>query len=321
MDFASLFPRKKPDIGELRQRKDLQGLIGALRFPDVTIQKEAASALCTFGPDAAGALLTALKTSDRIGKLGIIEALGKIRETRAVEPLIACLTDESNEVRWVAAIALGEIEDSRATEPLSQALKDPDKYVRYGAAFALSRIGWKPRDQTERAFYFLGFEEWRVLKEIGAPSIPALANAMKDRDAGVRLKVLDTLGELRCRDAEPIVLKALSDADSDVRWKAVLTSQKIGIPPVRLPRWLAIRPRNRKNPLVAGFLNFMLPGLGYGYLGRWWGIMVFQIDVTVTIWIFKFWGELNTYSILFPVYLLIGIHAWYLARKMPEMPA
>jgi hypothetical protein len=63
----------------------------------------------------------------------------------------------------------------------------------------------------------------------------------------------------------------------------------------------------------------MLPGLGYGYLGKWWGIMIFQIDVTLTIWIFKIWGKTNTYSILFPVYLLLAIHAWYMAKMMPEM--
>ncbi len=127
-----------------------------------------------------------------------------------------------------------------------------------------------------------------MLKEIGTPSIKALAHAMKDRDPDVRLKVLDTLGDLRSREAEPIVLTALTDGNSDVRWRAVLTSQKIGISPAHLPRWLALRPRNRKNPLVAGFLNFMLPGLGYGYLGRWWGIMIFQIDITLTVWLFKF---------------------------------
>ena len=45
----------------------------------------------------------------------------------------------------------------------------------------------------------------------------------------------------------------------------------------------------------------MLPGLGYGYLGKWWGIMIFQIDITVTVWLFRYEGEGNTYTLLFPV--------------------
>jgi hypothetical protein len=88
-----------------------------------------------------------------------------------------------------------------------------------------------------------------------------------------------------------------------------------------LPRGLCQRPRIQKNPLIAGFLNFLLPGLGYGYLGKWWGIMIFQIDITVTVWLFKAEGESNTYGVLFPLYLLLAVHAWYLAKHMPEEPA
>lgn len=46
--------------------------------------------------------------------------------------------------------------------------------------------------------------------------------------------------------------------------------------------------------------------------------MIFQIDITITVWLFKITGEANTYSVMFPVYLLLGIHAWYITKKMPE---
>ena len=62
----------------------------------------------------------------------------------------------------------------------------------------------------------------------------------------------------------------------------------------------------------------MLPGLGYGYLGKWWGIMIFQIDITVTVWLFRYEGEGNTYGLLLPLYVVMALHAWYIARKMPE---
>ena len=310
--------RKKPDIAGLRQQEDVSGLIRALQYPDVLVQKDAATALSTLGPDAASHLIAALTSRDIVTKLGVIEALGKIKDTRCVEPLISCLRDESNEVRWAAAIALGESGDLRAAPPLVQALKDADKYVRYGAAVALTRIGWKPADAGERALYFFGLEEWNALAGIGPAAITALSHAARDRDTGVRLKALDTLGELHCPEAEPFILRALSDENSEVRWKAVLVSQKSGISPARLPRWLAIRPRNKKSPLIAGFLNFMLPGLGYGYLGKWWGVMIFQIDITLTVWLFKYGGETNSYSILFPLYILLGIHAAYMAADMPE---
>ena len=121
--------------------------------------------------------------------------------------------------------------------------------------------------------------------------------------------------------AVPALVKALSHPEEQVRWEAALASQKCGIPPIYLPRGLCRRPRIQKNPLIAAFLNFMLPGLGYGYLGKWWGVMIFQIDITVTVWLFKVQGETNTYSVLFPLYLLLAVHAWYLAKNMPEEPA
>lgn len=52
----------------------------------------------------------------------------------------------------------------------------------------------------------------------------------------------------------------------------------------------------------------------------WWGIMIFQIDVTVTVWLFKVQGEANSYQILFPVYLILAVHAWYIARNIPDDP-
>jgi hypothetical protein len=63
----------------------------------------------------------------------------------------------------------------------------------------------------------------------------------------------------------------------------------------------------------------MLPGLGYGYLGKWWGVMIFQIDITATVWLFRYEGETNTYALLLPIYLIMALHAWYIAMKMPDL--
>lgn len=52
------------------------------------------------------------------------QALGEIKDPRAVEPLIAALKDEDSKVRMNTARALGEIKDPRAVRPLMVALKD-----------------------------------------------------------------------------------------------------------------------------------------------------------------------------------------------------
>jgi len=316
---SPVFLKKRPDIETFRQQKNIPALIRALRYDDFDVQTSAAQALGTLGTEGIDELILALKTRDRDVRLGIIEALSVIRDPRAVPSLIHLLSDPGSEVRWEAAIALGEINDPASTASLVQALRDPDKYVRYGAASALQKSGWKPASDEERAFHSVGLQEWQAVREIGEPAIPALSHVLHDRDSGVRMQAIEILGSIGNRKAVPVLMRSLADENAEVRWKAVLASPKCGVSMIHLPRGLSRRPRTRKNPLIAGFLNFMLPGLGYGYLGKWWGIMIFQIDITATVWLFRYEGETGTYGLLLPIYLILALHAWYIAQKMPEL--
>ena len=99
-------------------------------------------------------------------------ALGKIGDTRAIEPLIAALKDDDLLVRWAAAGALFVLRDARALEPLATLkqgdlltrgclslvligdartvkpliakLMDEDDDVRQTATEVLKKLGWKP---------------------------------------------------------------------------------------------------------------------------------------------------------------------------------
>jgi HEAT repeat protein len=317
--MVSLFFQKMPDVDTLRQQKDIPALILALRNNDFEIQTSAARALGSLGTEGINELILALKDRNRDVRLGIIEALSVIRDQRAVPPLIELLNDRSSEVRWETAIALGEIGGPDTTSALKNALRDPDKYVRYGAASALSKIGWNPVSDEERAFYYVGIQEWQAVQNCGPAAISALSLVLHDQDSSVRLQAIEILGSIGDKKAIPALMQSLRDENADVRWKTVLASPKCGISVMHLPRGLSRRPRLKKNPLIAGFLNFMLPGLGYGYLGKWWGIMIFQIDITATVWLFRYQGEVSSYGLLFPVYLVLAFHAWYIAKKMPDL--
>jgi len=317
--MVSLPFQKKPDIETLRHRKDVPALIHALSYNNFEVQTSAAQALGTLGTEGINKLILALKDKDRDIRLGIIEALSVIRDQRAIPPLIELLNDPSSEVRWETAIALGEIGGPDVTSPLKNALRDPDKYVRYGAASALAKIGWNPVTDEEKAFYHVGMQEWQAVKDCGPAAISALSLVLQDRDSSVRIQAIEILGLIGDKKAIPALMQSLRDENADVRWKTVLASPKCGISVLHIPRGLSRRPRLKKNPLIAGFLNFMLPGLGYGYLGKWWGVMIFQIDITLTVWLFKYQGEVSSYGMLFPVYLVLAFHAWYIARKMPDL--
>jgi len=70
--FYKLF---KPNVEKLKKERNVNGLIKALRHKDSLIRLRAA------------------------------EALGSIRDKKAVEPLIQALKDEVPRVRWSAALA------------------------------------------------------------------------------------------------------------------------------------------------------------------------------------------------------------------------
>ena len=319
MTLPSIFRPGTPDLDTMKSRRDIPGLIAALRHPDTDAQWRAAAALSSLGPDAIGHLIRGLATRNRAVKLGIIEALGEIRDVQAVEPLIKHLRDPSAEVRWEAALALGEIGDERAIGPLLTGLRDPDRYVRYGTALSLPKLGWTPANDEEHAYQLLGLQDWAGIAALGPSAIPALALALKDREKTVRRRAVETLGGIGDEQTIPAIIRGLRDPDDEVRWQAVLAGPRCGIAPMHLPRGLSQRPRVRRNPLVAAFLNLILPGQGYLYLGRWWGVLVFQVDITATLWLFATVGDQPTYGLLLPLYVILAAHAWYLAGRMPEM--
>ncbi|QSZ68177.1 HEAT repeat domain-containing protein [Methanofollis aquaemaris] len=62
---------------------------------------------------------------------GAAEALGRLGDSRAVEPLIRALEDDPDpRVRKKAAWALGQIGDMRGQRPLLAAIRDRDEDVR-----------------------------------------------------------------------------------------------------------------------------------------------------------------------------------------------
>jgi HEAT repeat protein len=130
------------NIAQMREEKDVEGLVEALRHGNRFVRENAANALGDISDVAAvDPLIKALEHGNEYVRENAAEALGKIGDIRAVDPLIqALLTDSHKDVRWFAAIALGKIGDIRAVEPLRWALNDDCDCVRMAATEALKRI-------------------------------------------------------------------------------------------------------------------------------------------------------------------------------------
>jgi HEAT repeat protein len=132
---------RRPNVQELKNQKDVDGLIEALGYKDDhNVRLAAASALGRVGDTrAVDPLIDAL--DDRLVVKDVAaQALGHIGDRRAVEPLLTALDDEDWEIRSTVAKALGKIGDERAIQPLLCLLKDKYEIVRWHATQALEVI-------------------------------------------------------------------------------------------------------------------------------------------------------------------------------------
>jgi HEAT repeat protein len=156
--------------------------------------------------DDANALIQKLNHEDLIVRLSAIKTLGEIKDSIAVESLVATLGDRN--CGCTAANALEKIGEP-AVEPLITALKNGDIIVRRNAAKALGGI-----------------------KDAGA--IEPLIIALKDKSPIVRRNAAIALGQIKDSSSVEPLIAALKDEDAIVRNNAVTALGEIGKPAVEV---------------------------------------------------------------------------------------
>ena len=306
--------------GEIRQLADLLGN----RHRDV--QWRAAEVLGEAGPAATETLVQCLDDRHVPVRLGALEALAAIRDPASTGAVIDTLEHDPNtEVRWAAAITLGQIRDQRGILPLKKSLGHPDKFVRFGAAGSLSALGWHPENPAEEAALLFAGQDWAALRTLGRPAVSVLVRALSDADRDVRDHAVEILGDMRAPELQQACDRALRDADGRVRWKAVLASKKCGVPMMDLPLFMNRRPRTRPDPAAAAVLNLFFLGLGYNYLGKWWGFLIFMsymtfmlilsLEVSLNLPLFNVYPNLYSY----PVTAIVAYHTYRMAKKVPDL--
>jgi len=253
-------------IPKMKDAHDISGLVRLLNHSDPDIQYHAVEALGEIGDaGAVEPLITVLKHDEMSGvRWKTAESLVKIGAP-SVEPLISALEHPDGDVRWKAAIALGEIGDQRAIEPLIRQLSDTDRFVksrvahalgmigapavhplirtlregdgnlRWGAAIALGRI--KDPQAVEPLIQALAdkYENVRAeaaasLASIGKPAIAPLIRFLKYSEGGMRIEVMNALGELHANDAIEPLVQMLEKADEQERRAIAATLDSILTP-------------------------------------------------------------------------------------------
>jgi len=316
MSFSLLGIFQKPDIGALQQSRDIPALIRLLNHGNFDTRWRAARALGMMGNDATVPLLLAIQNPDINIRLGAIEALASIRDPAAIKRLQVILaSDEINELRWAAALALGEIGDQTVAPALMSALSDDDRYVRYGAAKALEQIGWSAETDKDRAFYYIALQDWAAIKKLGESATGPLIELLKERHPAIRAQIVEILGFIGGVEAKKTCEKVLRDPDGNVRWRAVLSSERCGVPISQLPLGLSKRPRTGPSIFGAILLNFFFLGVGYDYLGKWWGLVLWEIYMLLIVLGQILWDPYMPFIIAFPITTLFAIHTFYIAKR------
>jgi HEAT repeat protein len=188
-------------LGKAKAAAAVPKLFEMLDDPDEGAQWRATVALGAIGEPALPRLIDGLNLEKERPRWKAESAL-KMLGAAAVPPLVEALKDRRGRVRQSAAFLLGEIADPRAIEPLAASMADKDEDTRWKAATSLTKFG----TQATKA----------ALAGLAAESIECRRCA-----AWVFQATLDP-------DAVPELIRALRDADEQVRWKAAIALQKIG---------------------------------------------------------------------------------------------
>jgi len=226
------------DILRMRKTDDVPALLNVLAHGELDQRYSAIDALGLLRDPRAIELLVETLQSDAYSGLRwkAAEALARIG-TPAVGPLITLLDDPDEDVRWKVAIALGETEDPRAVEPLITLLDDPDSYVRSRAALALGSIG--------------------------DPALPGLLASLSSPDPAIRAAVLSALGGIGSDQVIPPLIDALFDPVDMVSLEAAMSLAKIGSPaiPLILDALLSASPEEKRALLLDRGLAEAITGI------------------------------------------------------------
>lgn len=192
-------------------------------------------------------LIVYLKTPERFGADQAAEALGKLGDKQAVEPLIAVLaspslSSESSvqiKTRKAAAIALGKLQDTRAIKPLAAAVKHKNTVIAAAAKDGLKEIAANNPNVVKELLPALKKDDAvgvAALGAIGKPALEPMLAALKDPDSIIQANAAIVLGNIGDAKAIKPLTENLTDwylsavvgeALEKLNWQPVSDADKI----------------------------------------------------------------------------------------------
>jgi HEAT repeat protein len=203
------------DVGQ----STVDPILAALRDNDEYVRSSVAFALSYRLKDDERitlSLIDALRDSKSSVRQSAVRALGTRRDLRAVKPLIEALGNRPEE-RWWIINALGELGDTRAIDALTASLRDPSASVRSKAAEALGKLGDSQAVEPlvaslQDSDYDVRGNAAKALGELGdVRAVAPLIEAHKSDKSFVRSMVINALRKLKSKRAIDTLITALGD--------------------------------------------------------------------------------------------------------------
>jgi HEAT repeat protein len=215
-------------------------LYDLLKNKDAAIRTGAVRTLGLSGnADAIDALAQAAKDTDEDVRRAAVAALGTIKDpqavTKAVPVLIGALNDSYWFVRSDAADALGREKDTRAIQPLLDTVSDPDSNVESAAENALIALCSTPGlsvnefashlNDANPKIVMISAVCLAVLKDPRA--VPVLVKLASSPDVSTRLHAVKGLGETGDPSVIPTLRQTLQDPEVNVRGWSIIGLDKL----------------------------------------------------------------------------------------------
>jgi HEAT repeat protein len=177
----------------------------------------------------------------------VIQALGRLGDQRAIDPLMHLLGDmtENYRIRLSAAESLGRLGDSKALNPLMHIVQDEEEssqYLKESAVKALGMLGdIRALDplldlfENQKGFFSkMNFLKEQLVEAIGRlgtqhnRALNAVLEALHDESSTIRLTAVESLLEFKDPVVIPHLMTCLSDSYDDVAIAAVNSLYHLG---------------------------------------------------------------------------------------------
>ena len=230
-------------VGSAKAVPALLETVHATQTEDADVREIALRALARIAdPQAVGPLISALASAEPWLAPRIADILARHGDA-VVEPLLAVLNDSTNQpARAWAANVLGEIRAQRAFPVLVRSLGDPNDEVRAKTAAALGRLGDR-RAVPALLDHLLTdpapFVRVRIASALaqfdGQEIVDRLVRVLGDSAWWVRMRGVEALEQIGATAEGPLLI-ALNDADPEIRKRAAIALERLGVPAALVQR-------------------------------------------------------------------------------------